>query len=345
MKKHIKLLILSIGISLIFIQNACQKPEIVEEINNMSVEKKLETEFLNFPKSKGSLIRNKVAEAIQEGNYHLEKPFKLNPESLINNANARESAAADKGCGKFKKVTTSYPGFFDEFAVVYYTGNNLIDYIDFSYSDDPSANGRMIFNYLELGNGKTRMKIYWKKTSGEFLDNVDVVELNEKGYATNWLKDLTNFEYDEPYTKLITYNSAGQPIVFEKIYQSKTVSKETVKYTKENNFDTTIDSVTGNVFNYTYDLTKPAKIDVNSSDWITDFTYFFGINNTNHMTKYEVKDKTNKVTFTVDLKREFTAEGYPSKVTRTENGEVEAIFKDITYDCRNYNFSQPRTYK
>ena len=341
MKIFIKTLILSIGISLIFIQNACQKPEIVEEISNKTVEKKIETDFLNPSKSKGSLLRNSIEEAIKKGNFHMEKPFELNAESLVNNANARESAAADKGCGKFKKITTSYPNEYDEFATVYYKANNLIDYIDFSYSDDPSYNGRLRFLYLT----NTRISVRFALTSGVADNRNDIIIVNDKGHAINWLHDITNYHYDFPYTQLITYNSAGQPTVFEEIYQSKSVSKQTVKYTKENNFDTITDSVTGDVITYTYDLTRPSKIGLDGTPFFIGFTFFYGIDNTNDFTKLEVKDKTNKITFTTDLKREYTADGYPSKVTRTENGKVAVIFKDITYDCKNYNVSQPRTYK
>ena len=161
-----------------------------------------------------------------------------NSENLIPPPFARENsvAAAEKGCAKIKKVINRYPDFgYDETATITYRAVNLIDYIDYEYSDDPSYNGRMTFAYST--NGQTLTISFTPKTGAVRADK-DIVKLNAKGYAVEWLHDLTNFRYENPYTEKIEYNAQGFPTRFTEIYEGKIITDDVVKYTKEINFET-----------------------------------------------------------------------------------------------------------
>ncbi len=341
MKTNIKILAISISISLIFSQNSCTKEEIIEQTNANFVAENKTMGFSNISKNPGSPARNKLDLGLKTGHFQQEEPIVLVANAYNTDLKARV-AWADKGCRKFEKITTSYTDLYDELAVVYYKTNNLIDYIDISYSDDPTYNGRYVFEYLD--NLKT-IKIKYKYNSGLAFDYTDVITLDNNGYAKSYLHDLTNYYYDEPYEDFITYNSAGYPTNFNTWYKSKFIEMNVVKYTPENNPDTITETISGEVSTFTNDLTKPTKVTLSATPFWNDYWGLYGRDNTNYWTKKVVKDKSNKIIFTADLKREYLSNGYLSKVTRIEDGKEILIFKDITYDCKNYNVSQPRSYK
>ena len=343
MKKYANLF--TITILLFFVQIACQKADIE---SNMAPQNDNSVNLISF-QSEGSLFRKKLEEARKQGNLKKESPILDFQNGVELRKNAR-MAAADKGCGKFKTITTSFPKFnYDEVNVITYKANNLIDYIDYSYSDDPSSNGRMFFTY---NTTMTKLTISYKYVDGKIPEWVDKVDLNSKGYATLWEHDLSNFYYDTPYLELINYNSAGYPITFihGKLNApisdpASTLLYSNVKYSAANNVESTTDLVSGNVTTFTTDLTRPAKIALSSHPIYHDYTQLYGGIEPNYWTKAEVKDKAGKLIRTVTLVREFSPDGYPTKVTRKVDGVDEEIFKNISYDCKNYNISQPRSYK
>lgn len=268
-----------------------------------------------------------------------------NSENLIPPPFARENsvAAAEKGCAKIKKVINRYPDFgYDETATITYRAVNLIDYIDYEYSDDPSYNGRMTFAYST--NGQTLTISFTPKT-GTVRADKDIVKLNAKGYAVEWLHDLTNFRYENPYTEKIEYNAQGFPTRFTEIYEGKIITDDVVKYTKEINFETVTDAISGDVVSYTYDLTKKSLLALSGSPFWADIARFYGENNTNYMTGVVVKDKAGKITFTVNIERTYSADGTPKTITRKEDGKVVVIYDVQSLDCKNYTYSAPRTWK
>ncbi len=343
MKTYIKLFGISMGLVLGVVLHSCQQVEVV----NATTEK---NPLVNFISGKGgSPLRNKLDVARKLGHLKKGTPITDFNDGFRTQKNARVSAA-DRGCGKFKTVTTSFPAFgYDEINVIAYRANNWIDYIDYSYSDEPSGNGRMFFTY---NASMTKLTISYKYVDGKIPEWVDKVDLNSKGYATLWEHDLSNFYYDTPYLELINYNSAGYPITFihGKLNApisdpASTLLYSNVKYSAANNVESTTDLVSGNVTTFTTDLTRPAKIALSSHPIYHDYTQLYGGIEPNYWTKAEVKDKAGKLIRTVTLVREFSPDGYPTKVTRKVDGVDDIIFKNITYDCKNYNVSQPRSYK
>jgi hypothetical protein len=343
MKKYAN--IFTITVLLFFVQFACQKAEIESSMVQKNDTFINQIDFL----SKGSLLKNKLVEARKRGNLKKESPILDFQNGVELRKNAR-IAAADKGCGKFKMITTSFPKFnYDEVNVITYKANNLIDYIDYSYSDFPSSNGRMFFTYNAT---MTKLTISYKYADGEIPEFVDKIDLNSKGYATLWEHDLSNFYYDTPYLELINYNSAGYAItiIHGKLNApvsdpASTLLYNNIKYSAANNIESTTDLVSGNVSTFTTDLTRPAKIALSTHPIYWDYTRLYGATDPNYYTKVEVKDKAGKLIRTVNIVREFSADGYPTKVTRKVDGVDDEIFKDMTYDCTNYNVSQPRSYK
>lgn len=339
MKTYIKLFGILVGLILGVVLHSCQKVE----VENAEIEK---NPMANFIAGKGgSPLRNKLDAARKMGRTKKGTPITDFNDGFKIQKNARISAA-DRGCGKFKTITTSFPAFgYDEINVIAYRANNLIDYIDYSYSDDPSANGRMFFTYNAT---MTKLTISYQWTDGEIADWVDNITLNSKGHATLWEHDLSNYSYDEPYLETLTYNSAGYPIQQTHAPISNPDSlllNLTVKYSAANNTESTTELVSGNVVTYTTDLTRPSKISLSSHPIYHDYTQLYGGVEPNYWTKVEVKDKAGKLIRTVTVVREFGADGYPTKVTRKVDGVDDVIFKDMTYDCTNYNVSQPRSYK
>jgi hypothetical protein len=285
---------------------------------------------------------------LQKGNFKKNIDFSAylqNSDNLTPPPFARENsvAAVEKGCSKIKKVINKYPTFgYDETATITYRAVNLIDYIDYEYSDDPSFNGRTKFTYS--ANGLT-VTLTYTTTAGELSPYKDVVTLNSKGYAVSWLHDLSNFTYENPYTEKIEYNALGFPTKFTEIYEGKITLDQTVKYTKENNFEIITDAITGDIITYTYDLTKKQLLALTGTPFWEDFARFYGENFPNYLTGLVAKDKTGKITFTLNIERTFSADGYPKTITRKENGETVIIFDVQSLDCKNYTFSAPRTWK
>jgi hypothetical protein len=268
-----------------------------------------------------------------------------NSDNLVPPPFARENsvAAVEKGCSKVKKVIIKYPTFgYDETATVTYRKVNLIDYIDYEYSDDPTYNGRTKFTYSPNG---TTVTLTYTYTDGEISPYKDVVTLNSKGYAIKWLHDLSNNTYENPYTSEIVYNAAGFPTRFTDTYEGKIVADGVAKYTKENNFESYTEAISGNVSTYTYDLTKKSLLTLNETPFWSDFARFYGENNPNYLTDLVSKDKTGKTIFTLNIRRTFSADGYPKTITRKENGEDIVIFDVQSLDCKNYTFSAPRTWR
>lgn len=337
MKNILKLLCVTISIFLTII--ACQKSDIQAD-NTQGIESSI------LPKkhtSEASLLRNKLEKEKRKGNLRKESPILDFNDSNSYNRNARVSAA-DKGCGKFKAITSSYPAWsYDETMIVKYRTNNLVDYIDVSYSDDSTFNGRISFNY---NVNFTELTLSYQWTDGEVSKQVDKIKLNSKGYATEWTHDFTNFYYDDIYVEYITYNSEDYPAEYKGITvgTSNVVFHEICKYNAAKNLESYVEKVKGETTVFAYDLTKKELINLRYYH-IQGFTNFYGKNNANLSTKKVVTDNTGKVTATQEWEREFNAEGYPTKVTEKWDGVVDIIFKDIVYDCRNYNISQPRSYK
>jgi hypothetical protein len=268
-----------------------------------------------------------------------------NSDNLVPPPFARENSvvAIEKGCGKPKQVVTKWVNFdYDETLDFKYRNVNLLDYIDYAYSDDPTSNGRLKFNYSV--NGLTLTLVY-TYTDGEVLSYKDIIKLNAKGYAVEWLHDFSNYSYENAYTEKIEYNAQGFPTRFIEIYEGKTVRDLSVKYTKENNFETLTDAISGEVLTYTYDLTKKQLLVLSYSPVYQDFTRLYGENFQNYITGYTVKDKTGKITYTVAIDRTFSADGYPKTITRKEDGKTVNIFNVASLDCKNYTFSAPRTWK
>jgi hypothetical protein len=268
-----------------------------------------------------------------------------NSDNLVPPPFARENsvAATEKGCGKPKQVVTKWVNFdYDETLDFNYRNVNLVDYIDYAYSDDPTYNGRLKFNYS--ADGLTLTPVY-TFTDGVVSPSKDIIKLNAKGYAVEWLHDFTNGSYENPYTEKIEYNALGFPTRFIEIYEGKTIRDLSVKYTKENNFETLTDAISGEVLTYTYDLTKKQLLVLSYSPIFLDFTRLYGENNPNYITGYTVKGKTGKITFTVAIDRTFSADGYPKTITRKEDGKTALIFDVKSLDCKNYTFSAPRTWK
>lgn len=268
-----------------------------------------------------------------------------NSENLIPPPFARENsvAAVEKGCSKIKKIINKYPlDGYDETATVTYRKVNLIDYIDYEYSDDPSYNGRTKFTYSADGLTLTLSYTY---TDGVVRTDKDIIKLNAKGYAVEWLHDFSNFSYDNPYTEKIEYNAQGFPTRFSEIYQGKIVSDDIVKYTKEINFETITDMISGEVISYTYDLSKKSLLPISGGRFWVDFSRLYGENNTNNLNSFVVKDKAGKTTFTANIDRTYSADGYPKTITRKEDGKVVIIYDVQSLDCKNYTFSAPRTWK
>lgn len=338
MKTYIKLFGISVGLILGIVLHSCQKVE----VENAEIEKNSLADFISG--KGGSPLRNKLAAARKLGRFTKGTPITDFNDGFRTQKNARVSAA-DRGCGKFKTITLSYPDLYDEINVIAYRANNFIDYIDQSYSDDPSFNGRLLFTYNAT---MTKLTLSFKATDGITYRAVDNVTLNSKGHATLWEHDLLNLSFDDPYLETINYNSAGYPI--QKIYAlvSKPTSvlfNQTVKYSAVNNVESITDLVNGSVFTFTADLTRPAKIALSDIDFYKEFTQLYGSNEPNYWTRSEVKDKAGKMVRTVTIAREFNADGYPTKVTRKVDGVDKVIIKNMTYDCNNYNVSQPRSYK
>lgn len=268
-----------------------------------------------------------------------------NSENLIPPPFARENsvAAIEKGCGKPKQVVTKWVNFnYDETQDFKYRNVNLLDYIDYAYSDDPTYNGRLKFNYS--ADGLTLTLVY-TFTDGVVSPSKDIIKLNAKGYAVEWLHDFTNSSYENPYTEKIEYNAQGFPTRFIEIYGGKTVRDLAVKYSKENNFETLTDAISGEVLTYTYDLTKKQLLVLSYSPIFLDFTKLYGENFSNYITGYTVKDKTGKITYTVAIDRTFSADGYPKTITRKEDGKVVNVFDVKSLDCKNYTLSAPRTWR
>lgn len=268
-----------------------------------------------------------------------------NSDNLVPPPFARENsvAAAEKGCGKPKQVVTKWVNSnFDETLDFKYRSVNLVDYIDHAYSDDPTYNGRLKFNYS--ADGLTLTLVY-TFTDGEVSPSKDIIKLNAKGYAVEWLHDLSNYSYENPYTEKIEYNALGFPTRFIEIYEGKTIRDLSVKYTKENNFETLTDTISGEVLTYTNDLTKKQLVVLSYVPIYQDFTRLYGEIMPNYVTGYTVKDKTGKTTFTVAIDRTFSADGYPKTITRKEDGKTALIFNVTSLDCKNYTFSAPRTWR
>jgi hypothetical protein len=333
--------IFTITVLLFFVQFACQKAEIE---SSMVPENDDSVNQLSF-QSEGSLLRNKLVEARKQGNLKKESPILDFQNGVELRKNARMEAA-DKGCGKFKTITTSFPKLgYDEINVIAYKANNLIDYIDYSYSDEPSSNGRLSFTYKSLGSV---IELSYKYADGFVLENKDEIYLNPKGHAVVWFHDFSNYIYEKPYRENITYNSAGYPTAFENSIDEKitrTMTLQKVKYTSAMNIESISDGISGEVQTFTYDLTRPNKITLSYHPIYFDYSRLYGLDSPNNLIKKEVKDLSGKLIRTFEIQREYNADGYPTKVTRKIDGVAEEIFKDISYDCKNYNISQPRSYK
>jgi hypothetical protein len=341
MKIYIKFFGISVGLVLGVVLYSCQQVE----VGSAEIEK---NSMVNFVSGKGgSPLRNKLDAARKLGRFTKGTPIADFNDGFKTQKNARISAA-ERGCGKFKTITTSFLAFgYDEICVIAYRANNWIDYIDYSYSDEPSSNGRMFFTYNAT---MTKLTISYKYADGEIPTWVDNVTLNSKGHATIWEHDLSNYTYDEdkPYVETISYNAAGYPIQQIHALISKPASilaNFTVKYSAINNVESSTDLVSGNVVTFTTDLTRPSKIPLSSHPIYHDYTQLYGGIEPNYYTKAELKDKTGKLLETLTIVREFSADGYPTKVTRKVDGKDDLIFKNMTYDCQNYNVSQPRSYK
>jgi hypothetical protein len=337
MKKYANLF--TITILLFFVQFACQKVEIESSMVQKNDDSINQIDFL----SKGSLLKNKLVEARKRGNLKKESPILDFQNGVELRKNAR-IAAADKGCAKFRMITTSFPRFnYDEINVITYKANNLIDYIDYSYSDEPSSNGRLSFTYKALNE----IVLSYKFADGFVLENQDQIFLNPKGHAVVWFHDFSNYTYEKPYRENITYDPAGYPIALENtiIDGNITMTLEKIKYTSSMNIESISDAISGIVQTFTYDLTRPNKITLSYHPIYFDYSHLYGIDSPNNMIKKEIKDRSGKLIGTVEVQREFDADGYPKKVTRKFDGVDDVIFKDITYDCKNYNISQPRSYK
>ena len=337
MKNILKFLYVSISFFLTII--SCQKADI--QTDNFQ---KTENSILpKINRSEASLFRKKIEEERRNGNLRKETPILDFNKGNFSQKNARVMAV-DKGCGKFKAITSSYPAWgYDETMIVKYRANNLVDYIDVSYSDDSTYNGRISFNY---NVNFTELTLTFKWTDGEVSEQVDKIKLNSKGYATEWTHVFTNFFYDKPYVESITYNSEDYPTEYKGITVGTTelVFHEITKYNSAKNLESYVEKVSGQTSNYTYDLTKTEKIYLRYYH-VEGFTNFYGKRNTNIPTKRVITDNAGKVVTTEEWEREFNAEGYPTKVTEKWDGVIDVIYKDIVYDCRNYNISQPRTYK
>lgn len=321
---------------------ACQveTPQLPEK-SAISIEKEVISSHFSM---KSLSPRKKIAKNTVNQNIDF-SAYLQNSDNLVPPPFSRENsvAAVEKGCAKIKKVINKYPDFgYDETATITYRAVNLIDYIDYEYSDDPSYNGRMKFAYSADGQTLT---ISFATLDGVIRADKDIIKLNAKGYAVEWLHDLTNFSYENPYTEKIEYNAQGFPTRFIEIYQGKTISDDVVKYTKEINFETLTDAVSGDVVSYTYDLSKKSLLTLSGSPFWSDFARLYGENNTNYMTSLVVKDKTGKTTFTVNIDRTYSAEGTPKTVTRKEDGKVVVIYDVQSLDCKNYTFSAPRTWR
>lgn len=337
MKNILKLICVTISLFLTII--ACQKVDIQEDNKQLIENLILPTKHT----SEASFFRKKLEEEKRKGNLRKETPIMDFNKGNFSQKNAKV-AAVDKSCGKFKAITSSYPAWsYDETMIVKYRANNLVDYIDVSYSDDSTYNGRISFNY----NGNfTELTLTYQWTDGEVSDRVDKLKLNSKGYATEWAHDLTNFYYDDIYVEYITYNSDDYPTEYKgfTVGTSDLVFDEICTYNSAKNLESYIEKVKGDKVTYTYDLTKKELINLRYYH-VQGFTNFYGKINANLPTKKVVTDNTGKVVTTQEWEREFNAEGYPTKVTEKWDGVVDIIFKDIVYDCRNYNISQPRSYK
>ncbi len=333
MKNIFKLTGTGLLVTLIFL--GCQKPT----MENAKLPPS--NEISSFKTSKGSKLRSRLEVLRKSGRLRKGKPITDFNTVTDLSKNARLSRASN-GCGKFKTITTSYPTFgYDESAVVVYEANNRIDYIDYTYSDDPSFNGRMDFIW---GLGPT-LTITYTWTDGQVSESTDNLTLTPQGYAWSWEHDLTNYYFDEPYTEHMRYNAQGFTVNVFTTVGGVAFSDEDIVYTKENNFESITDKISGNVVTYTNDLSKPQKIPLAGGDFWPDYTQLYGKNNSNYWSELVRKDKDGNVLFTVNLERKFTDDGYLSEVIRKEDGVVMVIYKDITYDCKNYNVSQPRSYK
>lgn len=268
-----------------------------------------------------------------------------NNDNLVPPPFARENSVAtvEKGCSKIKKIIIKYPTFgYDETATITYRTINLIDYIDYEYSDDPTYNGRTKFTYSADGRTVTLLYTF---TDGEVSPYKDIIKLNTKGYAVEWLHDLSNNTYDNPYTEQIVYNASGFPTRFTDTYEGKVVSDGVTKYTKENNYESYTDAITGNVTTYTYDLSKRSLLALSGIPFWVNFAKFYGENDTNYLTGLVTKDKTGKTTFTLNIDRTFLANGYPKTITRKEDGKTIIVFDVQSLDCKNYTYSAPRTWR
>ena len=319
---------------------ACQEetPQLPEK-SAISIEK--ETPTVHFL-TKNFSQRLRIAKSTGKKKIDF-SAFLQNSENLIPPPFARENsvAAAEKGCGKLKQIVSKFIEFnFDETLNFKYRAVNLIDYIDQQYSDDPSLNGRLKFNYSADGLTLTLVYTY---TDGEVSPHKDIIKLNAKGFAVEWLHDFSS--YEKPYIERIEYNAQGFPTRFIEIYEGRTVSDMSVKYSKENNFETITNAISGDVITYTFDLTKKQLLGLSSAPVYYDFSKLYGEINSNYMTGVVVKDKAGKTTFTVAIDRTFSADGYPKTITRKEDGKTAVIFNVLSLDCKNYTYSAPRAWK
>lgn len=294
-----------------------------------------------FTSNKSLGLRFKVEQARRLG--WLKKTAEVPEDKPQNPSDIRVAAstAADRGCGKLSSaVTTFVADGYDETADIKIGRNNWVDYVDYKYSDDPTAGGRMKFDY---SSDSRKVTISFITKAGETISSKDIITLNEKGYATEWLHDLTNFSYDKPYIEKMEYNAAGRPTRFVTVYEGQTLQDFRMTYTKEGNFDRSTDAISGNVATYTSDLTRPQVISlINWPVWY-DFSKFYGENLANNITKIVVQDKAGKILSTSELKYEFLGNtNSPSKITRLEEGKPSVMFDKLVYDCKNYNVSQPR---
>ena len=335
MKNTLKLLSVSLFIALTIF--SCQETYIQTDrnIENSILPKKNKTE--------ASFFRKKLEEEKSKGNLKTETPILDFNKGNFSQKNAKV-AAVDKGCGKFKAITSSYPAWsYDETMIVKYRVNNLVDYIDVSYSDDSTYNGRILFNY---NVNFTELTLTYKWIDGEVSKKVDKIKLNSKGYATEWTHDFTNLFYDDVYVEYITYNEEDYPIEYKGITvgTSELVFHQINKYNGAKNLESYVEKANDETVTFTYDLTKKDLINLRYFH-IQGFTNFYGKKSTNSPIKKVVTDSSGKVVTTQEWEREFNSDGYPTKVTEKWDGVIDIIFKDIVYDCRNYNISQPRSYK
>lgn len=261
------------------------------------------------------------------------------------NETARQAATtldAGRGCEKIKSMTADFPGFWTEKQRIGYAPINKLSYVSVEYSDDPSFNGSYIFTYSPDGKILT---VSFRRTSGEVLPEKDFIRLNAKGYAEEWYHDLTNYYYDKPYTDKMEYDAAGYPTRFTSTIDGEVVSDIVVTYTKERNFQSGKENVSGDIFSYTYDLTRPKKVQLLGSPVWQELMKLYGENNSNYLTKFERKSESGELLFTEENKYEFDANGNPTKRTVLLNGNVDAIYTDITFDCKNYTYGAPRSWK